>query len=73
MSCSLISPSLVRMPHASLAAKASTRDLLNTLDTASQRAGFRSLGDVWADTTTTHGEQHQVSGGEGALKGRLTS
>ena len=55
MSCSLISPSLVRMPHASLAAKASTRDLLNTLDTASQRAGFRSLGDVWADTTTPRG------------------
>jgi hypothetical protein len=32
------------------AARASTRDLLNTLDTA----GFRSLGDVWADTTTPH-------------------
>jgi hypothetical protein len=29
------------------AARASTRDFLNTLDTmASQRAGFRSLGDV---------------------------
>ena len=55
MSCSLISRSLVRMPHASLAEKASTRDLLNTLDTASQRAGFRSLGDVWADTTTPRG------------------
>jgi DNA invertase Pin-like site-specific DNA recombinase len=34
----------------------STRDLLNTLDTiAKARAGFRSLGDTWADTTTPHG------------------
>jgi integrase len=34
----------------------STRDLLNTLDSiAGKRAGFRSLGDVWADTTTPHG------------------
>jgi DNA invertase Pin-like site-specific DNA recombinase len=34
----------------------STRDLLNTLDTiAKARAGFRSLGDAWADTTTAHG------------------
>ena len=31
----------------------STRDLLNTLDTiAKAGAGFRSLGDTWADTTT---------------------
>lgn len=34
----------------------STRDLLNTLAAISDRqAGFRSLGDVWADTTTAHG------------------
>ena len=34
----------------------STRDLLNTLATITGRkAGFRSLGDVWADTTTLHG------------------
>jgi DNA invertase Pin-like site-specific DNA recombinase len=34
----------------------STRDLLNTLDTiATAGAGFRSLGDVWADTTSAHG------------------
>src|SRR6476660_8616053 len=34
----------------------STRDLLNTLATISAReAGFRSLGDAWADTTTPHG------------------
>jgi DNA invertase Pin-like site-specific DNA recombinase len=34
----------------------STRDLLNTLATISERkAGFKSLGDTWADTTTPHG------------------
>src|SRR6266478_1827547 len=34
----------------------STRDLLNTLDTiAKAGAGFRSLADTWADTTTPHG------------------
>ena len=34
----------------------STRDLLNALDTiAKAGAGFRSLGDAWADTTTAHG------------------
>ena len=34
----------------------STRDLLNTLATITGRqAGFRSLGDAWADTTTPHG------------------
>src|SRR5208337_1454001 len=34
----------------------STRDLLNTLDTiAKAGAGFRSLHDAWADTTTAHG------------------
>ncbi len=34
----------------------STRDLLNTLTTITDRkAGFRSLGDAWADTKTSHG------------------
>ena len=34
----------------------STRDLLNTLATIAEHgAGFRSLGDAWADTTTAHG------------------
>ncbi len=34
----------------------STRDLLNTLAVIAERkAGFRSLGDTWADTTTSHG------------------
>jgi DNA invertase Pin-like site-specific DNA recombinase len=34
----------------------SMRDLLNTLATiAAKGAGFRSLGDTWADTTTAHG------------------
>ena len=34
----------------------STRDLLNTLDAIAARgAGFRSVGDTWADTTTAHG------------------
>jgi DNA invertase Pin-like site-specific DNA recombinase len=34
----------------------STRDLLNTFATVTDRkAGFRSLGDTWADTTTPHG------------------
>ena len=34
----------------------STRDLLNTLATiADRKAGFRSLGDAWADTTSAHG------------------
>ena len=34
----------------------STRDLLNILDTVAKAgAGFRSLGDAWADTTTPHG------------------
>jgi DNA invertase Pin-like site-specific DNA recombinase len=33
-----------------------TRDLLNTLALISKKqAGFRSLGDAWADTTTAHG------------------
>src|SRR4051812_42768024 len=34
----------------------STRDLLNTLAAlAEKQAGFRSLQDAWADTTTPHG------------------
>jgi DNA invertase Pin-like site-specific DNA recombinase len=34
----------------------STRDLLNIIDTVAKAgAGFRSLGDAWADTTTPHG------------------
>src|SRR3954470_17795021 len=34
----------------------STRDLLNVLATITERkAGFRSLSDTWADTTTPHG------------------
>jgi DNA invertase Pin-like site-specific DNA recombinase len=35
----------------------STLDLLHTLDTITKvGAGFRSLGDAWADTTTPHGK-----------------
>src|SRR5215813_13584333 len=35
----------------------STRDLLNVLDEIGKRgAGFRSLKDTWADTTTPHGK-----------------
>jgi DNA invertase Pin-like site-specific DNA recombinase len=35
----------------------STRDLLNVLDElAKRRAGFKSLKDTWADTTTPHGK-----------------
>jgi DNA invertase Pin-like site-specific DNA recombinase len=34
----------------------STRDLLNTLAAITgKKAGFRPLGDTWADTTTSHG------------------
>jgi DNA invertase Pin-like site-specific DNA recombinase len=33
----------------------SARDLLNTLATITNNAGFRSLGDTCADTTTSHG------------------
>src|SRR5664280_82682 len=34
----------------------STRDLLNLLGTIGERgAGFKSLRDTWADTTTAHG------------------
>ena len=35
----------------------STRDLLNTLAAVTEHgAGFKSLGDPWADTTTPHGK-----------------
>lgn len=34
----------------------STRDLLNVLaELSMKQVGFRSIGDVWADTTTPHG------------------
>lgn len=34
----------------------STRDLLNVLDAVAKKgAGFKSLADAWADTTTPHG------------------
>src|SRR5690348_13910983 len=34
----------------------STRDLLNTFAAiTAKKAGFKSLGDTWADTTTSHG------------------
>jgi DNA invertase Pin-like site-specific DNA recombinase len=34
----------------------STRDLLSTLAAITAKsAGFKSLGDTWADTTTSHG------------------
>jgi len=34
----------------------STRDLLNTLAAITDhKAGFCSMGDTWADTTSTHG------------------
>jgi DNA invertase Pin-like site-specific DNA recombinase len=34
----------------------STRDLLNILASITEKkAGFRSLGDIWADTATPHG------------------
>ena len=40
----------------------STRDLLNTLATiAEKKAGFVSLGDTWADTTTAHGPKTQTN------------
>jgi DNA invertase Pin-like site-specific DNA recombinase len=41
----------------------SMRDLLNPLDTiAKTDAGFKSLADVWADTTTPHGQLTQPPG-----------
>ena len=47
-----------------------TRGLLNTLAAiAEKNAGFRSLGDVWADTTTPHGRlMLTVLGGPGRVE-----
>jgi DNA invertase Pin-like site-specific DNA recombinase len=40
----------------------STRDLLNTLAAlADRKAGFRSLTDAWADTTTADGRLMALS------------
>lgn len=49
----------------------STRDLLNTLAAITDRkAGFRSLGDPWADATTAHGRlMLTVLGGWRSLNG----
>jgi DNA invertase Pin-like site-specific DNA recombinase len=42
----------------------STRDLLNTLATiTSKGAGFRSLKNTWADTTTAHSRLMLTAGG----------
>jgi len=41
----------------------STRDLLNPLDTIARAgAGFRSLHDAWADTTTTTTPRRRMAG-----------
>src|SRR5271166_5780931 len=47
----------------------STRDLLNTLAVITAKgAGFRSLHDTWADTTTAHGRlMLTVLGGAGGV------
>ncbi len=48
-------PAVLMVTRLDLLAR-STRDLLNTLAAITDRkAGFRSLGDAWADTTTAHG------------------
>src|ERR1700738_2506992 len=51
----------------------STRDLLNVLDAVAQaKAGFRSLKDTWADTTTPHGRlMLTVLGGLDEFEGEL--
>jgi DNA invertase Pin-like site-specific DNA recombinase len=51
----------------------STRDLLNILATITcKKAGFRSLGDAWADTTTAHGRlMLTVLGGLGEFEREL--
>jgi len=51
----------------------STRDLLNTLAAITGRgAGFRSLGDAWADTTAPHGHlMATVLGGLAAFEAGL--
>ncbi len=51
----------------------STRDLLNTLATITAKgAGFRSLHDTWADTSTAHGRlMLTVLGGLGEFEREL--
>ena len=40
----------------------STRDLLNTLAAIDEaNAGFRSLGDPWADSTSPHGKLRSLA------------
>jgi Resolvase, N terminal domain len=53
----------------------STRDLLNTLAAITEKkAGFRSLGDSWADTTTAHGRlMLTVLGGLAGLSATLSA
>jgi DNA invertase Pin-like site-specific DNA recombinase len=53
----------------------STRDLLNVLDEIKERgAGFRSLKDAWADTTTPHGKlMLTVLGGLAEFERTLTA
>jgi DNA invertase Pin-like site-specific DNA recombinase len=50
----------------------STRDLPNTLAAITgKQAGFRSLGDAWADTTTPHGRlMLTVRTGEGRARAK---
>jgi DNA invertase Pin-like site-specific DNA recombinase len=49
----------------------STRGLLNVLDAVTKAgAGFRSLADTWADTTTPHGRTSYQPSGSGAAIGR---
>lgn len=46
----------------------STRDALNTFAAiTSEKGGFRSLGDAWADTTTAHGRLMVTVLGEPAV------
>jgi DNA invertase Pin-like site-specific DNA recombinase len=51
----------------------STRDLLNILDAIGRAgAGFKSLGDAWADTTTPHGRlMVTILGGLAEFEGEL--
>src|SRR6202048_361405 len=53
----------------------STRDLLNILDTVAKAgAGFKSLADAWADTTTAHGRlMLRVLGGVAEVERALTT
>ncbi len=53
--CGLAAGDLVLVTRLDRLAR-STRDLLNTLASVAEKgAGFRSLHDAWADTTTPHG------------------